>query len=654
MGVMNINENHSTEAEESRDRINPADTACGIGPCRPRFIQCCAHLLPFSFIFGFQTMLTGSLSFYLSSQITTIEKQFDISSTDSGIILAGNDIGFLVSVLFMSYLGHRGHIPRVLSICGILFGLSGLLCSLPHFVFDGRSTLDRSRIITNSSNKDSLCQPKAQNITSNCDVIDPNEHVSQSKWVVLFITLCYVIQGVAKSPRSSLGTVYLDSSSDKTKTGLYLAISTSFGIFGPFFALIMGGLFGKIPVNLKETTMTPEDPRWIGAWWLGFIVFGSLALIPSILVLFFPRTIPEPEVKDKTKRKEEQTPDGKSKKKTEYSLLELIKTFPLVLKRLLKNKVYWLCVAVNSIKLFGIIGVNSFGPKYIENIFNLPSWKANTILGVQTLVTGCLGTFLGGFIVSRLKLTRSKCLKMLLILSGVTAVSQMVSIFLGCKNHTVMTERSTNISNKMCHCNNAEFLGLCSSEGQTFFSPCHAGCTNVTRNVYFDCHAAKGNLSPGICDSGCKFLVPYLIASTIVIISGTMRIIPMYTVLLRSLKEEDRSFGMGLHSFILSLIVFLPAPIVYGKLFDGTCLIWKETCGSKGACQLYDIENMRFTVKSVDSLLAAISFLISIPTFIIARKEKDKEELVHKEKTKEINLQSIESTEEKRLADVKI
>ena len=33
---------------------------------------------------------------------------------------------------------------------------------------------------------------------------------------------------------------------------LFPAISTSFGVFGPFVALILGGVFGKIPVNLKR------------------------------------------------------------------------------------------------------------------------------------------------------------------------------------------------------------------------------------------------------------------------------------------------------------------------------------------------------------------------------------------------------------------
>lgn len=103
-------ETKDTVTRETKDTVTQPEekeTLCGIGPWRPQYLQCCAHLLPFSFIFGSQTLITNSLSFYLSSQITTIEKQFDISSTDTGIILAGNDIGFLLSVLLVSYLGHR-------------------------------------------------------------------------------------------------------------------------------------------------------------------------------------------------------------------------------------------------------------------------------------------------------------------------------------------------------------------------------------------------------------------------------------------------------------------------------------------------------------------------------------------------------------------
>lgn len=55
--------------------------------------------------------------------------------------------------------------------------------------------------------------------------------------------------------------------------------------------------------------------------------------------------------------------------------------FPTVFKRLLKCRVYCVLVAANSFTLFGSIGLNSFGPKYMESIFNIPPWKANSILG---------------------------------------------------------------------------------------------------------------------------------------------------------------------------------------------------------------------------------------------------------------------------------
>lgn len=64
-------------------------------------------------------------------------------------------------------------------------------------------------------------------------------------------------------------------------------------------------------------------------------------------------------------------------------------------------------------------------------------------------------------------------------------------------------------------------------------------------------------------------------------------------------------------------------------------------CGSKGACQLYDIENKRLTLKSVDALLAAISFLITIPAFIISQKDPDETET-----EKEIDVEVVESGKE--------
>ncbi|KAH3709041.1 hypothetical protein DPMN_068501 [Dreissena polymorpha] len=37
--------------------------------------------------------------------------------------------------------------------------------------------------------------------------------------------------------------------------------------------------------------MSPSDPRWIGAWWLGFILFGALSCLISIPIFFFPASL---------------------------------------------------------------------------------------------------------------------------------------------------------------------------------------------------------------------------------------------------------------------------------------------------------------------------------------------------------------------------
>lgn len=38
--------------------------------------------------------------------------------------------------------------------------------------------------------------------------------------------------------------------------------------------------------------MTPDDPRWIGAWWLGYFFGGLLLLFTSIALLGYPREMP--------------------------------------------------------------------------------------------------------------------------------------------------------------------------------------------------------------------------------------------------------------------------------------------------------------------------------------------------------------------------
>lgn len=50
----------------------------------------------------------------------------------------------------------------------------------------------------------------------------------------------------------------------------------------------------KSPSCLSETiTITHRDSRWVGAWWLGFIMSGTVILLSSIPFFFLPKSLPK-------------------------------------------------------------------------------------------------------------------------------------------------------------------------------------------------------------------------------------------------------------------------------------------------------------------------------------------------------------------------
>ena len=58
--------------------------------------------------------------------LSTIERRYQFSSTAAGLISSTHDIAVLVSVVFISYFGGKGHKPRWLGISLIIQG-AGML-----------------------------------------------------------------------------------------------------------------------------------------------------------------------------------------------------------------------------------------------------------------------------------------------------------------------------------------------------------------------------------------------------------------------------------------------------------------------------------------------------------------------------------------------
>ncbi|KAK3611257.1 hypothetical protein CHS0354_004901 [Potamilus streckersoni] len=601
--------------------------------------QCFNSMLSFSIMFGAGFMFTFTVNTYLSSQITTIEKVFGLSSLKSGLLLSANDIGFLVTVLFAAHFLHRYHIPRILAVSILIIGVSGIFLALPKYFVSDAPVVDQSAITNSSRNQTTnLCvrynvSELSEPLGFKCRSDSSEVSNRSSSWLYALMAVVLAIQGVAQSPRQALQTIHVDNNTKRSKTGFYVGILSMFSIFGPFLALVIGGLFSKIPTDFKETSLTPTDPRWVGAWWLGFLVFGGCCILSSLPLFCFPRlrgSDPEPYG---TERKVEQ------ERPLHLNLIDL----PKSILRLFRNPIFTLSCANGTITLFGIMVMGSFAPKYLETQFFLPSWKANVISGGEKIFATSIGTMVGGILTKRMHLKRTGCLKLIFFTRLMCAILTAFNYMLGCDHpHMYGFDSLRDGNNSLlrdCDCFDTNYLPVCVEGRKTYFSPCHAGCEETMSGGYTKCSlSSTGQATSGICDDSCDFLIPFVIMNLVASLVGTMAIAPYFVVLLSSVNDGDRSLAVGMNSFLMAALVFLPAPLVSGKIFDTVCLVWRSTCGKQGACLLYDSHAMRTKIVSLDFGLKFVAAIMT--TFIICLssrkdiKEAVKEVEINKSKEK--------------------
>ena len=127
--------------------------------------------------------------------LSTIEKRYRFSSLAASMIIAVFDFSVVVSVVFISYFGHKSHKPRWLGIALIIQGIGAFIFALPQFIFGeylvGSDAQLHFESCDNSTAFISLCNP-ANNIAYG-----------------LFI-LGNILIGIGGAPLFTIGTSFID------------------------------------------------------------------------------------------------------------------------------------------------------------------------------------------------------------------------------------------------------------------------------------------------------------------------------------------------------------------------------------------------------------------------------------------------------------
>lgn len=101
---------------------------------------------------------------------------------------------------------------------------------------------------------------------------------------ILFF-LAQLVGGVGGSLYYTLGVSYIDDNVKKSKTPALISLSYFLRMLGPAIGYSLASVFLKFYISPSlHPTITNSDPRWLGAWWLGWIVLGCILFVFAVLL----------------------------------------------------------------------------------------------------------------------------------------------------------------------------------------------------------------------------------------------------------------------------------------------------------------------------------------------------------------------------------
>ncbi|XP_054274192.1 solute carrier organic anion transporter family member 74D-like isoform X1 [Macrosteles quadrilineatus] len=587
------------ERTSPEERDCEKQISCGILGFYPQWLQFFASKKTYVILFGLVGLNQLAIGSYAVATITTLEKRFKIQSLTSGIIAGGWDIGTIFSSITMAYIGSKGHKTRWVAFGTLLTSLACYSQLLPYILYgpghDAIALANTPNTTQYSSGASSWCGPGAL-LAQDCDDGD----VSDTPPVLLFMSQFFL--GVGTSMYWTLGIAYLDDNVRKDQAPLLLAISSTIRLLGSPLGFWVAARSLELYVNPSlSPSITNKDARWIGAWWIGWIPFGVIATFYSFFLTLFPRVLPRAFHRMKVKTKEVLQETGQ---KTARGFLEM-------LQRLFNNRLL-LCNTFSYVfYMFGVIGYWIFMPKYMETQFHLTASDANLITGTMGLISSACGVILSGFVLSKIKPSARKIAGWNFLVEALGVLCVLTYTHLGCSNSEIHGNRNPDGSwnliaecNSQCNCGpTVPYEPVCDpTRSLTFYSPCHAGCTDVTYNdlgnkIFTNCSCIPDTLVAldSFCPVDCRtnltlFLVLYSVMSFLSSTAHSGLVIIQF----RAVDPEDKSVSIALSEMLCSALAYIPGPIVYGNLLDKACLVWGDSCGEQGNCWLYFGQTLRY------------------------------------------------------------
>ena len=541
---------------------------------------------------------------YLSSVLSTIEKQFGIKSKETAWVFSGNEISQIFFIFALPFLGMIRKRALWTSIAMLWTSLGLFLCASPFLVKD-KSLYDGG---WNPQNSGDICGEHSGGGDEECKT-----KAVRDFWGMVIIFVGFFITGIGTSFFYSFGIPYIDDNVSKDSSPAVLGIVLGTRTLGPGLGYLLGSFCLSIYVSPgREGLLVEGEDGWLGAWWLGFVIVATLTAVISPFLALFPERLPS---EDETFAKSlEKSRDEMSKTGMDY-----IRDTIECAKRLAKNKIYIFNLFSAVTALLAFVGFGTFIPKYFEYHFQQKATRSGLSSLGSSVFTG-LGIIISGQVIGKYKF-KAKTLAAWSMLIGALAVLTLLGVsFIACPKLEVYGSSRPGVQDchKDCGCSMSEFQPTCSKDGITlFFSPCHAGCKTLATEqvdgkdikVFEDCSCVsqaalemnrsvteiwwrKEELQPppvigqvgisgaveGFCPSNCDdlFYLTIGVFGLMSLFASTGRV-GGTLISLRAVEPQDKSASLVILISFLSLFAFFPSPIIFGAIIGK--IFYPCSCG---------------------------------------------------------------------------
>ncbi|XP_072039000.1 solute carrier organic anion transporter family member 2A1-like [Amphiura filiformis] len=627
------------------------DTLCGCGPFQPAFLQHFATPVVFTAHAGSLAAIFFCALTYFNGILTTIEKQFQLSSSEVAALSVLNDATSLSLVIFVTYYGHKSHRPRWIATGYIFIAVSFIFCAMPHFLsepIDTQSLLTGgTEVAEQSSSKstgvcgiDSNIAPLGQFVNFAQNSSDPCVEESKKTGIgpVKWLLIGQIIMGWGSSPLFALTVSYIDDAVEPHKFTSYTAFLFIAALLGPIVGYFLTSKatslyvdFDRISAN-QIPNIKQHDPRWIGAWWLFFPLFSILMFVAALPMFMYPKVMKPSSVEscgvdhlcvDAEKADDKHVDPG----------------ICLAIKRLLTNSsLVLMYLGATAETALGVIS-GTFQVKYYQTQFGTSPATAATLMalmfGILQIFIGCRESPVAG-----INFPYSN--------NGAIPTDQPSGVTTTETYNPILQLEST--CNSDCSCPNEIFQPVCGSDGVSYISPCHAGCTEMTSNndstvdEYTNCACISAKRHDesfvddfddtavsGLCRDHCdatKQLTILLAVGVVTAFVMSLTFNPLMFVIFRLVDAEDRSIALGFQSVITKCLGYFPAPIIMGMLINSTCTLWQYTCGNRGSCWLYDILAYRYLFVGTIVVLKFVSLICHSAVYFSIKSAKVDEDKI--------------------------